>query len=41
MTDDKGHITIPGFYDDVLEVSADERPKWPKLRLIWKLTKNL
>lgn len=25
MTDDNGHITIPGFYDDVLEVSAEER----------------
>lgn len=23
----KGHITIPGFYDDVLEVSAEERKK--------------
>lgn len=27
MVDDKGHITIPGFYDDVLEVSAAERAK--------------
>ena len=25
MTDEKGHITIPGFYDDVIEVSAAER----------------
>jgi len=25
MTDDKGKVTIPGFYDDVLEVSAEER----------------
>ncbi len=25
MVDDKGKITIPGFYDDVLEVSAEER----------------
>ncbi|PTN08756.1 dipeptidase [Mangrovibacterium marinum] len=25
MTDENGHITIPGFYDDVEEVSADER----------------
>ncbi len=25
MTDDNGHITIPGFYDDVLEVSTEER----------------
>ncbi len=23
--DDNGHITIPGFYDDVIEVSAEER----------------
>jgi len=27
MVDKKGHITIPGFYDDVLEVSAEERAK--------------
>jgi acetylornithine deacetylase/succinyl-diaminopimelate desuccinylase-like protein len=25
MTDETGRITIPGFYDDVLEVSAEER----------------
>lgn len=25
MQDEKGRITIPGFYDDVLEVSAEER----------------
>jgi acetylornithine deacetylase/succinyl-diaminopimelate desuccinylase-like protein len=25
MTDEDNHITIPGFYDDVLEVSAEER----------------
>jgi acetylornithine deacetylase/succinyl-diaminopimelate desuccinylase-like protein len=25
MTDEKGRITIPGFYDDVLEISAEER----------------
>jgi acetylornithine deacetylase/succinyl-diaminopimelate desuccinylase-like protein len=25
MVDEKGKITIPGFYDDVLEVSAEER----------------
>jgi acetylornithine deacetylase/succinyl-diaminopimelate desuccinylase-like protein len=25
MVDDKGKITIPGFYDDVLEVSKEER----------------
>lgn len=25
MVDDHGHITIPGFYDKVLEVSAEER----------------
>lgn len=27
LIDGKGHITIPGFYDDVLEVSAEERAK--------------
>lgn len=27
MVDDKGHITIPGFYDDVLQVSGAERAK--------------
>src|SRR5690606_11969902 len=25
MVDEKGRITIPGFYDDVLEVSSEER----------------
>ena len=30
MQDEKGHITIPGFYDDVLEVSAEERAKMAK-----------
>lgn len=25
LIDDNGHITIPGFYDDVLEVSREER----------------
>lgn len=30
MQDAKGHITIPGFYDDVLEVSAEERAKMAK-----------
>lgn len=27
MVDDNGHITIPGFYDDVLEISDVERAK--------------
>lgn len=27
MVDEDGHITIPGFYDDVLEVSLKERAK--------------
>ncbi|MCP4550673.1 MAG: dipeptidase [Bacteroidetes bacterium] len=27
MVGDDGHITIPGFYDDVLEVSLEERAK--------------
>jgi len=25
MVDENGHITIPGFYDDVIEVNAEER----------------
>jgi acetylornithine deacetylase/succinyl-diaminopimelate desuccinylase-like protein len=25
MTDDNGHITIPGFYDDVIDISTEER----------------
>jgi len=27
MKDDKNHITIPGFYDKVLELSNEERKK--------------
>ncbi len=27
MTDEKGKITMPGFYDDVIEVTEDERKK--------------
>ncbi len=27
MTDDNGRVTIPGFYDDVIEVSPEERNK--------------
>ena len=27
MVDEDGHITVPGFYDDVLEVSMEERAK--------------
>jgi len=30
LTDDKGKITIPGFYDDVLEVSMAEREQMAK-----------
>ncbi|MCL3779710.1 dipeptidase [Prolixibacteraceae bacterium JC049] len=30
MIDEKGKITIPGFYDDVLEASAEERAKLAK-----------
>ncbi|MEA3317787.1 MAG: dipeptidase [Bacteroidota bacterium] len=30
MTDDNGHITIPGFYDDVIEVSDEERKMMAK-----------
>lgn len=30
LTDDKKHITIPGFYDDVIEVSRKERDEMAK-----------
>lgn len=30
MVDDNGHVTIPGFYDDVIEVSAEERAMMAK-----------
>lgn len=30
MIDEKGHITIPGFYNDVIEVSTEERAKMAK-----------
>ncbi|MCF8371635.1 MAG: dipeptidase [Bacteroidales bacterium] len=30
LTDDDGHIIIPGFYDDVLEVSLEERAEMAK-----------
>ncbi len=30
MVDENGHITIPGFYDDVLEVTDEERKKMAK-----------
>lgn len=30
MTDENNHITIPGFYDDVLEVSVEERAEMAK-----------
>lgn len=30
VIDEKGHITIPGFYDDVLEVTSEERTKMAK-----------
>ena len=30
LTDDKGGITIPGFYDDVLEISMEERNEMAK-----------
>ena len=30
LVDEKGHITIPGFYDDVRELSAEEREEFNK-----------
>ena len=31
LVDDNGHVTIPGFYDDVRELSADEREDFNKM----------
>jgi acetylornithine deacetylase/succinyl-diaminopimelate desuccinylase-like protein len=31
MHDSRGHVTIDGFYDDVLELSAQERAAWATL----------
>jgi len=31
MKDENGHVTIPGFYDDVRPLSEDERAEWRKL----------
>ena len=31
LKDDKGRITIPGFYDNVEELTADERQMWASL----------
>ncbi|MCM1532487.1 MAG: dipeptidase [Bacteroides sp.] len=30
LIDENGHITVPGFYDDVLEISAEERAAMAK-----------
>ena len=30
LTDDQGRITIPGFYDDVIQISAEERAEMAK-----------
>jgi acetylornithine deacetylase/succinyl-diaminopimelate desuccinylase-like protein len=31
LHDEKGRVTVPGFYDDVLELTAEERAMWQKL----------
>jgi acetylornithine deacetylase/succinyl-diaminopimelate desuccinylase-like protein len=31
MRDDRGRITLPGFYDDVIELTARERRAWAEL----------
>ncbi len=31
LHDDRGRVTIPGFYDDVLEPSAAEQAAWAQL----------
>lgn len=31
LKDEKGHITIPGFYDDVIPLTDDERRMWASL----------
>ncbi|MCK9219035.1 MAG: dipeptidase [Bacteroidales bacterium] len=30
LTDDQGHVTIPGFYDDVVEITQEERDEMAK-----------
>lgn len=40
LTDENNHITIPGFYDDVLEVSDDERIEMAKAPFSLKAYKN-
>jgi acetylornithine deacetylase/succinyl-diaminopimelate desuccinylase-like protein len=41
LKDENKHITIPGFYDDVLELSQEEKTKWQKHLLIWKIIKKI
>jgi len=31
LHDENGRVTLPGFYDDVMELSAEERAAWRKL----------
>ncbi|MBI1369891.1 MAG: dipeptidase [Planctomycetes bacterium] len=31
LFDENNHVTIPGFYDDVVPLSQDERERWKKL----------
>ena len=40
MKDKSGHIKIPGFYDDVRPLSAEERAEWHKLPFNEKKYKN-
>jgi acetylornithine deacetylase/succinyl-diaminopimelate desuccinylase-like protein len=38
--DENNHITIPGFYDDVVESTSEERKKWHRRHLMKKNTKK-
>ncbi len=40
MQDENGKVTMPGFYDDVMEVSAEERELLGKHHSMKKSTKR-
>jgi hypothetical protein len=40
LHDENNHITIPGFYDNVEELSWKKELKWPKRLLVEQLQKS-